>query len=96
MKIQQLLIYSFTGLSWALQPVPRDSLPTVVLDVGTIIGTRTTVPSSIATVNKFLGVPYAQPPLGSLRFQPPVAISKFGGPIETTQWKDACLQQFNC
>lgn len=40
----------------------------------------------------FLGLPYAQPPLGALRFAPPVALATWGGPIEANSYGPACPQ----
>jgi carboxylesterase type B len=39
-------------------------------------------------------VPYAEPPLGSLRFAPPQSKSK-GGPISATTFAPSCMQQFS-
>lgn len=64
--------------------------PTATLDCGTIIGTTTFLPAATATVNKFLGIPFAQ--------SPP---ERFGMPqrpgtcnVNATAWKPACIQQF--
>ncbi|KAI1362168.1 Alpha/Beta hydrolase protein [Xylaria arbuscula] len=43
-------------------------------------------------VRQFLGVPYAEPPVGKLRFLPPEPKID-AGPIEATQYAPACLQQ---
>lgn len=43
-------------------------------------------------VRQFLGIPYAEPPVGKLRFLPPKP-KKDRGPIEATQYAPACLQQ---
>ena len=39
-------------------------------------------------VNEFLGIPYAQPPIGSLRWLPPKAFGKFSAPF-----RGDCLRQ---
>lgn len=40
----------------------------------------------------FLGMPYAEPPLGDLRFAPPVELGSWGGPIEADAFGPACPQ----
>lgn len=43
-------------------------------------------------VTQFLGVPFAEPPTGSLRFAPPVAVTKKNSTIDATQYPLACPQ----
>lgn len=66
--------------------------PTATIDAGVVIGTTTSLPQATATVNKFLGVPFAKSP--PERFAPPVSPGKFSQPIEAKQWSPACIQQF--
>lgn len=66
--------------------------PTVTLSIGEVIGTTTSLPTATATVNKFLGIPFAQSP--PERFSPPTAPGKVSTPINATAWKPACIQQF--
>ncbi|KAF2809356.1 alpha/beta-hydrolase [Mytilinidion resinicola] len=69
------------------------ALPTVTVSDGVLVGTTTTLPSATASVNKFLGVPFAAIPTGSLRWAPPAAV-----PTYTTRqanaWSNSCVQQF--
>lgn len=67
--------------------------PTVRIENGLVLGTTTSVPAASATVNQFLGIPFAQSP--PERFSPPRAASQVGI-INSTAWKPACIQQFTC
>jgi para-nitrobenzyl esterase len=44
------------------------------------------------SVVAFLGIPYAQPPTGDLRFAPPVPLDSFGGPLNAFEFGPACPQ----
>ncbi|KAH9908241.1 carotenoid ester lipase precursor [Epithele typhae] len=61
--------------------------PTVKLDDATFIGFN-------AGLNvRFLGIPFAKPPVGALRLQLPQAISYFSGVINATSFGNQCIQQ---
>lgn len=66
--------------------------PTVTIDTGVIIGTTTAIPSATATVNQYLGVPFAQSP--PERFSPPRPALPHVSPLVAQQRKSACIQQF--
>lgn len=44
------------------------------------------------TLNQFLGIPYAAPPLGELRWTPPQSFGRWHGVFEATQLGDECPQ----
>ncbi|KAK5133457.1 hypothetical protein LTR08_007699 [Meristemomyces frigidus] len=66
--------------------------PTATIDAGVVIGTTTSLPAATASVNKFLGVPFAKSP--PIRFAPPESPGSFSAPINATAWSPACIQQF--
>ncbi|GAB7351886.1 hypothetical protein MBLNU459_g2431t2 [Dothideomycetes sp. NU459] len=65
--------------------------PTAFIENGMVVGTTTSLPAATATVNKFLGIPFAQSP--PRRFTPPQPAA-FMPMINATAWKPACIQQF--
>ncbi|KAF1834105.1 alpha/beta-hydrolase [Decorospora gaudefroyi] len=73
-------------------PYPvADEAPTATVDSGVLIGKSTLLPNALGPVNQFLGVPFASPPE---RFSPPQAPSEFCEPLNVTEFKPACIQQF--
>jgi carboxylesterase type B len=69
------------------------SSPSATLDAGVVIGTTTAIPSSSTNVNKFLGIPFAAPPI---RFSPPQKPKSWFKPLSAQTFKPACIQQFSC
>ncbi|PFH54015.1 hypothetical protein AMATHDRAFT_800 [Amanita thiersii Skay4041] len=61
--------------------------PTVMLDSATFSG------NTVGRVSKFLGIPFAQPPVGDLRFRVPQPISAYNGSYAATSFGPACPQQ---
>jgi para-nitrobenzyl esterase len=47
---------------------------------------------AIAALNVFKGIPYALPPVGGLRWRPPLAMSPWTGVRDATQFGAACTQ----
>lgn len=43
-------------------------------------------------VNVFLGIPYAAPPAGKLRWQPPAAVKRWKGTLDATHFGNTCPQ----
>ncbi len=43
----------------------------------------------------FLGIPYALPPIDSLRFKKPVPVSKWNKTLDANRWPNPCLQKDN-
>ncbi|XP_031517518.1 carboxylesterase 5A-like [Papio anubis] len=60
--------------------------------LGWIQGKQVTVLGSPVPVNVFLGVPFAAPPLGPLRFMNPQPASPWDNLREATSYPNLCLQ----
>ncbi|KAF2790457.1 alpha/beta-hydrolase [Melanomma pulvis-pyrius CBS 109.77] len=69
--------------------------PTATINAGQIIGTTTNIagPTGSVAVNKFLGIPYATAPTGSLRFAPPQAPANWSS-RDTKAFGNSCIQVF--
>ncbi|TFK24286.1 carotenoid ester lipase [Coprinopsis marcescibilis] len=80
-----MLLLHLSLLNLAL--VVRSQVPIVTLDQATVIGVQN------GTVEKFLGIPYAEPPVGDLRFKLPVNISSYEQGINATEYGFTCISQ---
>jgi carboxylesterase type B len=66
---------------------PRAVFPTVKISSGTVIG------SSLLGIDSFRGIPYAQPPTGTLRLKPPKALTAPLGTFTAIDLPQGCPQQ---
>jgi para-nitrobenzyl esterase len=62
------------------------SAPQVKTDSGAVEGKQ------VDGVTAFLGIPYAAPPVGDLRWKPPAPAAKWSGIRKATEFGDHCLQ----
>ncbi|KZT67296.1 sterol esterase [Daedalea quercina L-15889] len=89
--LRQLLHFLLLGVSpvFCVPSTSRDAdtSPTVTLDYGSYKGTTS------GNITSFLGMNYAQPPVGSLRFAAPQEPSSFSGVVDATAYGAACPQQ---
>lgn len=67
-------------------PVVAGTNPVVEAPAGKMRGT------SAGDLNVFKGIPYAQPPVGASRWKPPVAMPKWDGVRDATEFGAACVQ----
>ncbi|RPD60509.1 carotenoid ester lipase [Lentinus tigrinus ALCF2SS1-7] len=86
----QLFILAFVAGSVFAAPSTGADLqppPQVTLDDATVIGQPN------GTVVKYLGLPFAQPPVGNLRLRLPEPVPPFNGTINATALGNQCIQQ---
>ncbi|XP_038061811.1 cholinesterase 1-like [Patiria miniata] len=71
--------------------------PTVTVEQGDLFGTTEIFQESEflkvnKTIDVFKGIPFAEPPVGTLRFKPPVAKQPWEITYNATYFRDACVQ----
>jgi para-nitrobenzyl esterase len=76
---------------WAMLAAPlalfgTSSVPLVKTDAGMVEGKED------GAVHAFLGIPYAAPPVGDLRWKPPAAAAKWSGVRKATEFGTHCMQ----
>lgn len=72
-----------------------DDLEQVQVNIanGPLLGRKVSVPGERQPINQFLGIPYAQPPVGKLRFRRPRPIvEKWSEPKDANNWPNGCIQ----
>ncbi|KAI0036273.1 Alpha/Beta hydrolase protein [Vararia minispora EC-137] len=82
-----MLLGLYSALLFFASPSRAAGPPSVRLDKGVLIG------ASSDGINAFLGVPFARPPVGDLRFRLPQAHPPYRGTLNATAFGSACLQQ---
>jgi len=73
--------------------VQGDPSLTVSTRCGRVRGRRSYIPSLGREVNEFLGIPFAQPPLGDLRFRHPLPVRPWRGVRNATTLPASCFQK---
>ncbi|KAI9442992.1 Alpha/Beta hydrolase protein [Lactarius indigo] len=86
LRVSLLVICAATATILAT-PTTHPTSPIVTLDKGTFIGTTAN------GVNKFLGIPFAKPPVGNLRFRHPQSPDPYDGTHNATAYGLSCPQQ---
>jgi len=60
--------------------------PFAITQSGPVLG------MTVSGIDEYLGIPYAKPPSGALRWMPPMAFGKFTAPLQAKQFGNACTQ----
>ncbi|TDZ38241.1 putative secreted lipase [Colletotrichum spinosum] len=88
LQLQRLLLLVANSAATCTKPSTQ---PTAILSSGPIQGISTTLANASLSVNKFLGVPYAAPPV---RFALPEPPQPWTRPLNATDFGPACLQSY--
>eukprot|EP01060_Flectonema_neradi_P017250 TRINITY_DN240_c5_g1_i1.p1 TRINITY_DN240_c5_g1~~TRINITY_DN240_c5_g1_i1.p1 ORF type:complete len:611 (+),score=110.37 TRINITY_DN240_c5_g1_i1:64-1896(+) len=75
-------------LTAVLASVVLSSAPLVETQEGWIRGVHH------GETDEYLGIPFAQPPLGSLRWKAPQPVSRWSGVLDTREFKEDCIQDY--
>ena len=83
-----------SSLSESNKQVKQEPLQYVTIETnsGQVKGQKTKFNTS--TVNTFLGIPYAKPPVGALRFERTAPVAQWDGVRDALQQPASCLQVF--
>jgi para-nitrobenzyl esterase len=81
-----MLLFMALILTNAVNCAAQDPGLHVTVDTGTLAGKLQ------SPVRTFLGIPYAAPPVGELRWKPPVAPAKWSGVRSATEFGARCMQ----
>ncbi len=73
----------------AVAAQPRAEVAPVKTETGMVAGTS----GSAAGVTAWLGIPYAAPPVGDLRWRPPQPAAAWAGVRQATSFGTSCMQQ---
>ena len=65
--------------------------PVVQTESGAVVGKMKTLPHG-KSVHEYLGIPYAEPPVGDLRFTAPKPVKPWSGIKQATEVGNACVQ----
>jgi len=74
---------SYFGTASAKTSFPK---PFAITKSGPVLG------MTVNGIDEFLGIPYAAPPVGAMRWMPPQPFGKFTAPLQATQFGSACTQ----
>jgi len=65
--------------------------PVVQTDSGAVVGKVESLPHG-KSVHEYLGIPYAEPPVGELRFVAPKRVKPWSGIKSATEFGNSCVQ----
>lgn len=85
-KTLLLIAWTSAGLLAAPVTCPADTAPKVATDKGDVLG------QVVDGVRQYLGIPYAAPPVGDLRWAPPQPAASWDQPLDATAFGSSCPQ----
>ncbi|MGA3237834.1 MAG: carboxylesterase family protein [Bryobacteraceae bacterium] len=84
------LLAATVGAAWAAEPSPNHHPDRVIVAEGVLEGTG---PQDKTNVREFKGIPFAEPPVGKLRWSPPQPPAKWTGVRKAIAFGPRCTQQ---
>lgn len=87
------LLQTALALHLDVRQAPQ-SAPTATIDSGPLRGKTTKLATADTIVNQFLGIPFARPPVGDLRFAAPEDSEPWSSEYDATEQPQACMQYF--
>ncbi len=84
------VLYACINLTRAELDEDQDS-PVVQIESGAVVGKIENLPHGKA-VHEYLGIPYAEPPVGELRFAAPKPVKPWSGTRHVTEFGASCPQ----
>ena len=100
MQVVKFLIYFLTVTCAVVLLVSKITLaevnenqlsPVVQTESGAVVGTVENLPYG-KTAHQYLGIPYAEPPVGDLRFANPKPVKPWSGTKRATEFGASCMQ----
>jgi carboxylesterase type B len=95
-ELNQMALVTLVALAAASSPTCIDCEPsaTYTLTSGDLVGDTYSTTSEYAGVRQFLGIPFAAPPVGDLRWRPPQPLKPWTGVKKATTYMPNCPQHF--
>ena len=92
-----ILLCTYCASGFFFDGIPLPKVTTVQTPVGQIQGQEEQIhfDGKDYRVKTFLGIPYAEPPVGENRFRKPVPKAPFTAPFSALSYGAACLQRAN-
>ena len=91
--LRRLMVLGAATVALALSPSPCQAKPSEAA-AGPVVNAPAGEVQGLTEgkLNVFKGIPYAQPPVGQMRWKPPVAAVRWNGIKQATDFGPACLQ----
>ena len=86
LALKLFLFLVAVGVASAISAVTAAAAPAIVIQNGPLKGIET------PTMNEYLGIPYAVPPVGPLRWTPPQPYGRWHGVFQATRFGSECPQ----
>ncbi|KAJ8281220.1 hypothetical protein GJAV_G00064960 [Gymnothorax javanicus] len=93
MDVVRSILVAACLMSAFFRTVESDEAPVVTVKTGTLRGEYAQVKGTEQVVETFLGIPYARPPVGLLRFAKPQPPLPWEGVRDATRQPNICLQE---